>query len=152
MLQTYLCASRKPPKRILFSLLTQCTTYFLSYLTPKISPLTSLTSFLSKVVRLFVHVFVVKISLNFNKICLGGDVKGRYDHGQRFNGFFLRLPFKVSWHEIFLFQNMLPINACIKVAFFFFKVWSGNLAQIPSFQKKWFLKLGQGYPCCSNYL
>ena len=24
---------------------------------------------------------------------------------------------KVLWHEIFLFQNMLPINAFIKVAF-----------------------------------
>ena len=82
----------------------------------KISPLTGLTSFLSKVVPLFVPVFMVKISLNFNKICFmpystilsikktdppppkkknlrwskigGGGVKGRYDRGQRFNGFF----------------------------------------------------------------
>ena len=38
--------------------------------------------------------------------------------------------------EIFLFQNMLPINAFIKVAYFFLQVWSGNLAQNPSFQKK----------------
>ena len=29
---------------------------------------------------------------------------------------------------------MLPINAFIKVAFLFFQVWLGNLAQIPSFQ------------------
>ena len=35
----------------------------------KISPLTGLTSFLSKVVEMFVRVFMVKISQNFNKIC-----------------------------------------------------------------------------------
>ena len=31
------------------------------------------------------------------------------------------LPLRVSWHEIFLFQNMLPIIAFIKVAFLFFR-------------------------------
>ena len=45
-----------------------------------------------------------------------------------------RWTLKIPWHEIFLFQNMLPINAFIKVAFLFFQVWSGNLAQIPNFQ------------------
>ena len=40
----------------------------------------------------------------------------------------------VWWHEISLFQNMLPINAFIKVAVLFFQVWSQNLAQIQSFQ------------------
>ena len=42
---------------------------------------------------------------------------------------------KVTWHEIILFLNMLPINAFIEVAFLFFQVWLGNLAQIPSSQK-----------------
>ena len=46
---------------------------------------------------------------------------------------------KVLWHEIFLFLNMHPINVFIKVAFLFFQVWSGNLAQIPNFQRKWSL-------------
>ena len=58
---------QEAPKHILFSLLTPCTTYFPRSLTLKISPLTGLTSFLSKVVRQFVSVFMVKISLNFNK-------------------------------------------------------------------------------------
>ena len=40
---------------------------------------------------------------------------------------------------------MLPINAIIKVAFLFFQVWSGNLAQIPSFQNNWSLKLGMDF-------
>ena len=35
---------------------------------------------------------------------------------------------KVLWHEIFLFQNMVPIN--VFISFLFFQVWSGNLAQI----------------------
>ena len=60
---------QEAPKHILFSILTPCTTYFPSYLTLKISSLTGLTSFLSKVVRLLVRVFMVKISQNFNKIC-----------------------------------------------------------------------------------
>ena len=81
-----------------------------------------LFSFLSKVVRLLVCVFMVKISLNVNKICFmpysttlsinktdppppekkpravkdrGGGVKGRYDYGQRFNGFFLGFPYRI---------------------------------------------------------
>ena len=33
---------------------------------------------------------------------------------------------KVSWHEIFVFQNMLPINAFIRVALFF----SSSLVEI----------------------
>ena len=53
-------------KHILFSLLTPCITCFPSFLTFNISPLTLL---LSKVVRLLICVFMVKISLTFNKIC-----------------------------------------------------------------------------------
>ena len=53
-------------KHIVFSLLTPCVTYFPSYLSLKIS---SLTSFVSKVIRLLGHVFIVKISLKFYKIC-----------------------------------------------------------------------------------
>ena len=59
---------------------------------------------------------------------------------------------KVSWHEIFLFQNMLPIDAFIKVAFLFFQVWSGNLLKSQIFKKNWSLKLGHGFPCCSHCL
>ena len=33
------------------------------------------------------------------------------------------LTLMVPWHDIFLFQNMLPINAFINVAFLFFQVW-----------------------------
>ena len=40
---------------------------------------------------------------------------------------------KVPWHEIFLFQNMLPIDALIRVAFLFFQVLLEHLAQIQSF-------------------
>ena len=92
-------------KHILFSLLTICITCFRSYLTLKISPL---TSFLSRVVRLLFCVFIVKTSLNFYKICfmpysttlsmketlrrskVRGGVEGRYERGQRFNGFLCR--------------------------------------------------------------
>ena len=52
---------------------------------------------------------------------------------------------KVPWHEIFFLQNMLPINTFIKVAFLFFQVWSGNLAQIPSFQNIGPWKLGMDF-------
>ena len=41
----------------------------------------------------------------------------------------LILCLKVSWHEIFLFQNMLPINAFIKVAFLFFEFGQEILLQ-----------------------
>ena len=58
---------QEAPKHILFSLLTPCITCFPSYLAIKISPL---NSFLSKVVRLLVCVFMVEISLKFYKICL----------------------------------------------------------------------------------
>ena len=34
---------------------------------------------------------------------------------------FLDSCLKVPWHEIFLFQNMLPIDTFIKVAFLFLK-------------------------------
>ena len=51
-------------KHILFSLITSCITRFSSYLTLKIS---HLTSFLSKVVRLLPHVFMVKTSLKVYK-------------------------------------------------------------------------------------
>ena len=40
---------------------------------------------------------------------------------------------------------MLPINAFIMVAILVFQVWSGNLAQIPSFKKNWSLKLGMDF-------
>ena len=42
-----------------------------------------------------------------------------------------KMTLKVPLNEIFLFQNMLQINAFIKVAVLFFQVWLGNLAQLP---------------------
>ena len=56
---------QEAPRLILFSLITPCITCFLSYLTLKISPLTSI---LSKVVCLLVRVFTVKISQEFARI------------------------------------------------------------------------------------
>ena len=53
---------QEAPKHILCSLLTPYITCFPSYLILKIPPL---TSYLSKVVRLLVHVFIVKISFFF---------------------------------------------------------------------------------------
>ena len=51
---------------------------------------------------------------------------------------------RVSWHDIFVFQNMLPISAFIKVTFFL-QVWSGNLAQIQSVQKNGPWNWGMGF-------
>ena len=59
---------------------------------------------------------------------------------------------KVPWHEIFLFQNMLQINAFIKVAFLFFSSLVEKFGSNPKFPKYWSLKLGHGFPCCSKYL
>ena len=56
---------------------------------------------------------------------------------------------KVPWHEIFLFQNMLTINAFIKVAFLFFSSLFGKFV---TNQKYWSLKLGHGFPDCSKGL
>ena len=35
--------------------------------------------------------------------------------------FLIKLRLKVLFHELFLFQIMIPINAFIRIAFFFFK-------------------------------
>ena len=95
-----------------------------------------LTSFLSKVVWLLVRVFMVKISLNFNKICFmpystkqtknrpprkkkpkavkdRGGVEGRYDRGQRFNGFFLKAS--------------LRTKTKVYVSTYFIIIWSWSL-------------------------
>ena len=53
------------------------------------------------------------------------DTRETLTHGKEGQNFLslildLQLCLKVSWHDIFLFQNMLLINAFIKVAFLFF--------------------------------
>ena len=103
------------PKHIFLSLWTPCITCFPSYLTLKISPL---TSFLSKVVRLLGRVFMVKISLKCYKICfmpysttlsIKQDRNSTYRWAFRglriynlFNLFSLPIwvTFKYEWHSI----------------------------------------------------
>ena len=51
------------------------------------------------------------------------------------------------------FQNMLAINAFIKLAFLFFSRLVRKFGSNCKFPKKnWSLKLGHEFTCCSNYL
>ena len=55
------------------------------------------------------------------------------------------LTLKVPSHEIFLLQNMLLINAFIKVAFLFFSSLFRKFGLNPKFPKSWSLKLGMDF-------
>ena len=90
--QLFVCL-QEAPKHIMFFLLTPCVTCFPSYLSLKIS---HLTSFLSKVVRLLVRVFMVKISQKIYVIAYMS----------------IHTKFISQYHIFFVYQHGVLIMAC----------------------------------------